>query len=77
MNMNDTNITINRDMGVTQIRDEDQRLLPFTQNTQIGCQTPVSPQSYILPSNFGDTSPPGTYYATIHSNSSRRYKQFL
>lgn len=74
--MNDTN-AINRDTGVTQIREEDHHLLPFTQNAQITCQTPSSPLSYVMPGNFGDTSPPGTYYTTIHSTCSRRYKWLI
>lgn len=70
--MNDTSV-LNRESGSTQNREEDQRLLAFPQNAQIGCQTPASPVSYVMPGNFGDTSPPGTYYTTIHSTSSRRY----
>lgn len=75
--MNDTNTLKSETGNSTQIRDEDQRLLAFPQNTQIGCQTPTSPLSYVMSGNFGDTSPPGTYYTTIHSTSSRRYEEMF
>lgn len=70
--MNDTS-ALNRDSSSSQNREEDQRLFSFPQNAQIGCQTPASPLSYQEPGNFGDNSPPGTYYTTIHSTCSRRY----
>lgn len=61
----------------TPIRDEDQHLLPFQQNIQIQTpKTPSSPFSYTLSGNYGDISPPGTYYATVQSSSSRRYARF-
>lgn len=71
--MNDKNFE-NRESVPTPIRDEDQHLLPFQQNIQIGTpKTPTSPFSYTLSGNYGDISPPGTYYATVQSSSSRRY----
>lgn len=71
--MNDTNFA-NQDSVPTPIRDEDQRLLPFQQNIHVSTpNSPTTPFSYPLSGNFGDTSPPGTYYATVQSTSSRRY----
>ena len=73
--MNDTSFE-NRESVPTPIRDEDQHLLPFRQNIQVTTpKTPTSPFSYTLSGNYGDISPPGTYYTTIQSSSSRRYAQ--
>lgn len=71
--MNDTNFE-NRETVTTPIRDEDQHLLPFRQNIQVTTpKSPSSPFSFTLSGANGDTSPPGTYYATIRSTSSCRY----
>lgn len=72
--MNDKNFG-NGDSVPTPIRDEDQHLLAFQQNIQTATpKTPTSPFSYTLSGNYGDISPPGTYYATLQSSSSRRYE---
>lgn len=75
--MNDTNFE-NRESVPTPIRDEDQQLLQFQQNIQVTTpKSPSSPFSYTLSGNYGDISPPGTYYATVQSSSSHRYAQIV
>lgn len=76
--MDDSN-SVNRESVGTQNRDEEHRLLPFPQNPHIATtlpspSSPISPLSYTISGNFGDVSPPGTYYTTIHSTGSRRYE---
>ena len=55
------------------IRDEDHRLLPLTPQPQIWANSPIS---HITNNTYFDTTPtsPGTYYTTIHSTGSRRYR---
>lgn len=71
--MNDTNLNRDSTSPPITVRDDDQRLLPLTPQTQIW---PNSPISYMSQGNtIGDTSPsPGTYYTTINSTCSRRYE---
>lgn len=62
---------VNQESGSPEtIRDEDNRLLPLTPPAQIW-------PNNIINNTYFDTSPtsPGTYYTTIHSTSSRRYKE--
>lgn len=64
---------MNRDSGTPTVRDEDQRLLTLTPQTQIWSNSPIS---YVTTgTNLGDSSPvsPGACYSTIHSTGSRRY----
>lgn len=71
--MNDTNFT-NRESAVTPIRDENQHLLPFQENIRMAVSnSPPTPYSCTLSGNRGDSSPLGTYYATLQSTSSHRY----
>lgn len=48
--------------------DEDRRLMSITSHTHVWPNSPITPHPYDA------DSAPGTYYTTIHSTSSRRYK---